>query len=609
VALNESSRATTEASVGDESEEDGVGTERASHLDGGEEAATAGGLEEGDFEEALEMPVVYYDHPIREDLIDYEAGKVVSRLKRFGYEAYLVGGCVRDIALDTEPKDFDVATSASPKQVRRVFRNCRIIGRRFRLCHVFFRDKIIEVATFRTDRKPEEEAVDQADPTAGDDEGGVASWEVEDTSELRERVSTLGRSAQALEDASAEETVDLDDNGNGDEAVDPEVETPEDTGAGASLLAAIACGTARQAANAEDRGESSRDRDGDRDRDRDRGRGRGRRGGRRRRRYEDIDDEKQVYGTAEEDANLRDFTINALFYDPEEDCVIDYVGGWEDLEDRIIRVIGDPDERMIEDPVRILRAVKTTARSDMRIELLTWEAMKRNADKIETCASRRLLEEVFKLLACGAARKAFRMLAELKAIPWLLPELAAEFPRDVNAPAYLVLAALDRVPKAQLDPALLVAALHYTRIRERWAEAGVLRPGEAPPEGEEVRADREVIAESIAEEEIGHFAKRGCMSRRNRAVALRMIMAQRLLRKPRSRRAARLVARDWFELAFLLLEIVLRAEGEDLGLLRLWRRRRDEVLAGDFDESDLGDDVPRTGRRRRSRRRRRPRGG
>ena len=159
---------------------------------------------------------------IAPELIDPEADKVVRRLRRHGHQAYLVGGCVRDLLLHRTPKDFDVATSATPNQVRSLFRNCRIIGRRFRLAHVFFGDKIIETSTFRSN--PRE---------------GVDVDEVEELLIRRDN----------------------------------------------------------------------------------------------------------VFGTDEEDARRRDFTINGLFYDVEAGQVIDFVGGRADLEARLVRTIGDPDIR------------------------------------------------------------------------------------------------------------------------------------------------------------------------------------------------------------------------------------------------------------------------
>src|SRR4029077_12735026 len=188
---------------------------------------------------------------IPHEQIDSTAQKVVRRLTRNGFSAYLVGGCVRDLLLGRKPKDFDVATSATPPEIKALFRNCRIIGRRFRLAHIFFGPKIIETSTFR------------ANP----------------------------REVEIVEGESAEAT--------------PELSEPE-------LLI-------------------RRD---------------------------------NVFGTAEEDARRRDFTINGLFYDLDADRVIDYVEGLPDLERRTVRTIGDPDIRFREDPVRILRAIKFAARLD-----------------------------------------------------------------------------------------------------------------------------------------------------------------------------------------------------------------------------------------------------
>ena len=192
--------------------------------------------------------------PIPKELIDPDADKILRRLRRNGHIAYLVGGCVRDLLLGRTPKDFDIATSATPNEIKDLFRNSRIIGRRFRLAHIFFGQKIIETATFRTNPR----------------EGAEAT---------------------------------------GDE--------PEE------LLI-------------------RRD---------------------------------NVFGTAEEDARRRDFTINGLFYDIESGEVIDYVGGLADLGARTVRTIGDPDVRFREDPVRILRAIKFAARLGFSIEQGTYEAL------------------------------------------------------------------------------------------------------------------------------------------------------------------------------------------------------------------------------------------
>jgi poly(A) polymerase len=190
------------------------------------------------------------------DLIDADALWVVKRLRMKGYEAYLTGGCVRDLLLGRKPKDFDVATAAHPNQVRTVFRNCRLIGRRFRLAHVYFANgKVIETATFRAN--PIEIAAESAESTGNE----------------------------------STDDIQTDD-------------TPQDY----------------------------------------------------------LVERDNVFGNVEQDARRRDLTINGLFYDPVAGKVIDYVDGRRDLEQQLIRTIGDPDIRFQEDPVRIMRAIKFATR-------------------------------------------------------------------------------------------------------------------------------------------------------------------------------------------------------------------------------------------------------
>src|SRR5262245_37099880 len=217
--------------------------------------------------------------------IDPDAQKVVRRLTRNGFTAYFVGGCVRDLLVGRTPKDFDVATNATPQEIKALFRNCRIIGRRFRLAHIFFGPKIIETATFRSNPR-------EAEPgTAGLLDSG--------------------------------EPMMLDEPDAGDLLI-------------------------------------RRD---------------------------------NVFGTAEEDARRRDFTINGLFYDIEADQVIDYVGGLHDLAGRTVRTIGDPEIRFREDPVRILRAIKFAARLDFEVDPATYRAILAHQDEIPKCAPPRVLEE------------------------------------------------------------------------------------------------------------------------------------------------------------------------------------------------------------------------
>ncbi|HXV74712.1 MAG TPA: CCA tRNA nucleotidyltransferase, partial [Candidatus Polarisedimenticolaceae bacterium] len=249
--------------------------------------------------------------PIAREELDPDAVKIIQRLTRFDHGAYLVGGCVRDLLLDRKPKDFDIGTSATPRQIKRLFRNSRIIGRRFRLAHIYFQNgKIIEVATFR--------AQDDGD-AVGD--GG---------------------------------------NGRGD------------------LL---------------------------------------------------IRDDNQ-FGTMEQDALRRDFTINSLFYDVNAETVLDHSDGLGDLRRRTIRTIGDPDVRFKEDPIRILRAIKFAARLDFDIERETRRALYATRDEIPKAAAPRILEEINRFCRGGAARRSFELMRENGVFEIVLPELAAAYGDD-----------------------------------------------------------------------------------------------------------------------------------------------------------------------------------
>ena len=287
------------------------------------------------------------DHSISRQRIDPDALKVLYRLRKFNHTAYLVGGGVRDLLLDRRPKDFDIGTSAHPHEVKRIFRNCWIIGRRFRLAHVKFGDKTIEVATFRRQLPLEAQPVSGAAGTVSGQEPDAA------------------RS----------------------------------------------------------------DRDGDR---------RPRRPIRR----------DNTFGTPEEDAFRRDFTINGLFYDIETFAVIDYVGGMRDLRRRLIRCIGDPDERFVEDPVRMLRAVSFAARLDFRLDAPVREGIARQRAEIRNASPARLVEEVYKLLRSGAAARIFKRLSRTG----LLRHFAPEVNRPRTAGLWRSLEALDSY-RARFDSA------------------------------------------------------------------------------------------------------------------------------------------------------------
>ncbi len=316
------------------------------------------------------------EHSISRRDIDPDALKVLYRLRQFNYTAYLVGGSVRDLLLGRRPKDFDIGTSAHPYQVKKLFRNCWVIGRRFRLAHVRFGQKVVEVATFRRQVEPGEEVVQDGVPA-------------------------------------------------------PDPSTPE--------------------------GEHLIHRD-------------------------------NTFGTPEEDAFRRDFTINALFYDIADFSVIDYVGGLDDLRAGVVRSIGDPHVRLREDPVRMIRAIALAARLDFTIEPELLEAIRMHRHEISKSSPPRLMEEYYKILRAGASEKAFRGLAEVG----LLEPISAELHRGADDSLWRSLAELDAyrqrfvsMPETLTNPILLGSLLvpmgisHNRRRMEDWAPAPPQLP--APP--------------------------------------------------------------------------------------------------------------------------------
>ena len=229
-------------------------------------------------------------HELRRDNMDPDAIKVLNRLNRHRHRSYLVGGCVRDLLLGRRPKDYDIVTSATPAQVRKIFANSRSIGRRFKIVHVVFRrDKIIEVSTFRS--LPEHR--------------------------LQGKPETPNKSYIMKRD--------------------------------------------------------------------------------------------NRYGSPKEDAARRDFSINALFFDIRNECIVDYVNGVEDIKKKRIVAIGDPDISFKEDPVRMLRAAKFAALLDFSIDSRTRKAIKHNKQEIHKASSVRLLEEYYKLFRTGHATKVMAM--------------------------------------------------------------------------------------------------------------------------------------------------------------------------------------------------------
>jgi poly(A) polymerase len=283
------------------------------------------------------------EHPISRRDIDADALKVLYRLHESGAVAYLVGGSVRDLLLSRRPKDFDIGTSAHPYQVKKLFRNCWIIGRRFRLAHVRFGLKTIEVATFRRNVPAGSES-EPAEPEP-----------------RQEDMPLLDPVAQGRADA---------------QALLNNKQQPHDN----------------------------------------------------------------TFGTPEEDAFRRDFTINALFYDIGTYSIIDYVGGLQDLKDGLIRCIGDPNERFQEDPVRMLRAIVMASRLNFRLDRPIVDAIETHRGLMSTASPARMIEEYYKILRSGYAELTFRGLAEHRLLDPVTPEIQRG---AKNAALWASLAALD----------------------------------------------------------------------------------------------------------------------------------------------------------------------
>jgi poly(A) polymerase len=289
------------------------------------------------------------EHSISRAQISEHALKVLYRLQKSGYDAYLVGGCVRDLLLGREPKDFDVVTNAHPEQIKGVFRNCRLIGRRFRLAHVHFGNEVIEVATFR---------------------------------------------------------------GFGSEQDDNQVTNDE--------------------------GRLLRD---------------------------------NVYGTIEQDVWRRDFTVNALYYNIKDFSVVDYTGGMDDHKSGTLRLIGDPETRFREDPVRMLRAVRFAVKLGFNIDPDCQKAMYGSADLLYSIPSARLYDEVLKLFLSGYALQTFEMLRHYGLFQVLFPDTEKSLAVEENGfPKLLLIKALqnsdNRIAEGKtVTPYFLLAAFLWEPLR------------------------------------------------------------------------------------------------------------------------------------------------
>jgi len=329
------------------------------------------------------QPKIYSasDHDINLDLIDSDALTVIAKLQHAGHVAYLVGGSVRDLLIGKSPKDFDVSTSAKPEEIKHLFRKqCILIGRRFRLAHIRFGRKVIEVSTFR----------------AGDP---------------------------------AESDLIVRDN---------------------------------------------------------------------------------RWGNPEEDVLRRDFTVNGLFFDPATTSVIDFVGGWEDIQDGILRTIGTPEIRFKQDPVRMLRALKFRARFDFDLEPETERLIRICYKEIAKSSAPRLLEEMFKMLESSASAPFFRLMTEYKLLEVIFPDLTYFLKGAYGENVYRYLKTADNAHNFhgnyRLERSILVACLLFP-ILEREIQTQFLDKGESPHLGNIIMLTSSII-KSIITCALPHFPRR-----------------------------------------------------------------------------------------------------
>lgn len=451
------------------------------------------------------------EHAISRSGISPNALRVLYRLRDGGFQAFLVGGCVRDLLLGIEPKDFDVATDALPEQVKRLFRNCRLVGRRFRLAHVFFGRETIEVATFRAASAPSqgEEPMPDADPEDGE------------APEIDEPL----QSELLVEDSDTERVLD-------------------------------------------ETGRIIRD---------------------------------NVYGSIGEDVWRRDFTANALYYNIADFSLWDYVGGAEDIAARTLKLIGDPETRYREDPVRMLRAARFEAKLGFRLDPATAAPIEPLRELLSGVPAARLFDETLKLFLSGYGARSLEVLRQRRLLSVLLPTVDAYLREHPNSlvEKLLVQGLKNTDARVRADkpatPTFLFALLLYGPIAKA-IEA-------APPQHWHELTTILGACDRALREAQSHIA----IPRRFALGVREMFALQPRLEHPRGRRALRVLEHPRFRAAYDLL--LLRAEhGLAAREMADWWTRLQEVSAEERTEMAdalAGTEPRREGARRGPRRRRR----
>ncbi|WP_394496873.1 polynucleotide adenylyltransferase PcnB [Shewanella sp. ENK2] len=429
------------------------------------------------------MDIVTRDaHTISRRQISENALKVLYRLSKSGYKAYLVGGGVRDILLGMEPKDFDVVTNATPEEIKKLFRNSRLVGRRFRLAHIVFGRDVIEVATFRGHH-----------------------------GETDDKISKSNAEGRLLRD--------------------------------------------------------------------------------------------NVYGEIDEDAERRDFTINALYYDISDYSIHSYGGGIRDLDDRTIRLIGDPETRYREDPVRMLRAVRFATKLDMSIESKTAEPINALAPLLKDIPAARMYEEVLKLFFAGKAQANYDMMRDFGLFQPLFPQISALIKEQPNGNTAKMLNAVMtntdlRVSQDKpVTPAFFYAALLWYPLKQR-ADDIALESGLS-------HYDAHVAA-------MGDVMEQQCRTisipRRFSTPAKDIWQLQLRLERSQGTRAFKLLEHPKFRAAYDLLLLRGEAEGGNIGKIATWWKSF--VEADETERSDIAKSSNKKGpsrnRNAHQRKRRRP---
>ena len=418
-------------------------------------------------------------HTISRKDISPNALRVLYRLRESGFGAYLVGGAVRDLLVGGHPKDFDVATSATPEEVKALFRNCRLIGRRFRLAHVVFGREIIEVATFRANI----------------------------------------------------------DDGSGDRELD--------------------------------NGRLVRD---------------------------------NVYGTIEDDAIRRDFTCNALYYAIEDFSVRDYCGGFEDVQARLMKLIGDPELRYQEDPVRMLRAVRLAAKLNFNIEAGTAEPIPRLAGLLSEAAPARLFEEILKLFLSGHGVASFEGLERYGLLGALFPESAAALKSNRSgALRAMVLEGLRntdaRVANDEpVSPAFLFALLLWPAFCRTLM--GLQAQGVQPEDAQRRAADRVTL----------HQLERVALPRRFSLPMQEIWLLQTRFSSRQRKRVFRTLSHPRFRAAFDFLVLRQFASADHAADVEFWRDAQQssgQELVDAIENAQADHDGDESAPRKRRRRRRR----